>query len=186
MLWSCSTTHFIFHQKILPAMRKDVMPTTSQNMVVYQYVCRCDCRYVGRTTLRLQNRIIRNQRLPTKILPKCTCKATKNPSIFQKSDSAIRIQLLQNKDCANNYCDQQFSILTEAKTSFHLAVLEAIFIKVSNLNYVAEKNLSICYKFRNSQSRVTFYQLALLTNQRPATSTSPNAINTTNLVSLLF
>ena len=112
------------------------MPTTTQNMIVYQYVCRCDFRYVDRTTLRWQNRItqhvprsIRIQRLPTKILPKPIYKTTKNLSIFQKSDSAIGIYLFQNKDSTNNYGDQQYSILAKARTSFYLAVLEVIFIK---------------------------------------------------------
>ena len=112
------------------------MPTTTQNMVVYQYVCRSDCRYVGPTTLRLHDRInqhvprsIRNQRLPIKIRPKHTCKVTKNFPIFQKSDSAIGIRLLQNKDSANNYRNQQLSNLAKARMSFHLAVHEAIFIK---------------------------------------------------------
>ena len=36
-------------RKMLPTFRKDVVPTKQQSMVVYQYVCRCDCRYVGST-----------------------------------------------------------------------------------------------------------------------------------------
>jgi len=46
-------------------------------MVVYQYVCDSDCQYMGRTLLRLQDRInqhilkfIRNNQKPTKILLK--------------------------------------------------------------------------------------------------------------------
>ena len=34
----------IFHtKKILPSIYKDAEPITHQSMVVYQYVCRCDC-----------------------------------------------------------------------------------------------------------------------------------------------
>ena len=72
-------------RKILPSIYKDVVPTTQQSLVVYQYVCRCDCRYVGRTSLRLQERItqhipksIRNKEKPTKLLPRRNCK-TKTP-----------------------------------------------------------------------------------------------------------
>ena len=36
-------------RKILPSIDNDVVPITHQSMVVYQYVCRCGCRYVGRT-----------------------------------------------------------------------------------------------------------------------------------------
>ena len=60
-------------RKILPSIYKDAVPITHQSMVAYQYVCRCDCRYVGRTSLRLQDRInqhipksIRNKENPTK------------------------------------------------------------------------------------------------------------------------
>ena len=48
----------IFTRKILPAIHKDVLPSFQQSMVIYQYVCHCDCRYVGRTSQRLQDRII--------------------------------------------------------------------------------------------------------------------------------
>ena len=41
-------------RKILLSIHKDAVPTTQQRLVVYLYVCRCDCRYVGRTSLRLQ------------------------------------------------------------------------------------------------------------------------------------
>ena len=50
---------------MLPTVRKDVVPTKQQNMVVYQYMCRCDCRYVGRTSQRLQDRI--KQHIPKTI-----------------------------------------------------------------------------------------------------------------------
>ena len=39
-------------RKILPSLYKDAVSITRQRMVVYQYVCRCDSRYVGRTSLR--------------------------------------------------------------------------------------------------------------------------------------
>jgi len=43
--------------------------------------------------------------------------------------SAIGLHFLQNKDWANNYNDQQFSILCKARSTFHLSALEAIYIK---------------------------------------------------------
>ena len=64
-----------FTKKMLPTVRKDVVPTKQQSMVVYQYECRCDCRYVGCTSQRLQDRIkqhipkaIRNQTQPDRDL----------------------------------------------------------------------------------------------------------------------
>ena len=44
-------------RKVLPAIHKDVLPSFQQSMVVYRYVCRCYCRYMGRTFQRLQDRI---------------------------------------------------------------------------------------------------------------------------------
>ena len=71
--------------KILPSIHKDAVPTIQQSLVVYQYVCRCVCQYVGRTSSRLQVKItqhilklIRNKEKPTKVLPKRNCK-TKSP-----------------------------------------------------------------------------------------------------------
>jgi len=44
-------------------------------------------------------------------------------------DSAVGLHLLQNKQCANNYNDQQFSILARARSAFHLSALEVTYIK---------------------------------------------------------
>ena len=126
----------IFHTRIiLPSIHKDAVPTAQQSLVVYQHVCRCDCRYVGRTSLRLQERITqripkstRNKEKPTKVLCRRNCKA-KTPLNQLECNSAIGLHLLQNPDCAAQHHERQFSILAKAKTQFHLAVLEAIFIK---------------------------------------------------------
>ena len=122
-------------RKILPSIYKDAVPITYQSMVVYQYVCRCDCRYVGRTSLRLQDRInqhipksIRNKENPTKVLPKRNCKIT-TPLNQLDCDSAIGLHLIQHPDCASHYHIDQFSVLAKARTIFHLGALEATFIK---------------------------------------------------------
>jgi len=105
-------------------------------MVVYQYVCRCDCQYMGRTSLRLQDRInqhilksICNNKKPIKILPKRNCKEKINTTKPLQCDSAIGLHLLQNKQCASIYNDQQFSILARARSAFCLSALEATYIK---------------------------------------------------------
>ena len=120
-------------RKILPAIRKDVLPSLQQSMVVYQYVCRCDCRYFGRTSQRLQDRInqhiprcIRSDKRPTKNLPNRECKITSTPSAY--CDSAIGQHVLENKECAKHFNDAQFSILATARSLFHLSVLEATYI----------------------------------------------------------
>ena len=63
-------------RKIFPSIHKDAVPSIQQSMVIYEYVCHCDCRYVGRTSLCLEERInqhvtnfIQRKQQPTKILP---------------------------------------------------------------------------------------------------------------------
>ena len=41
----------------LSATKKDVLPAHHHNNVIYQFVCHCDSRYVGRTSQGLQERI---------------------------------------------------------------------------------------------------------------------------------
>ena len=54
---------FLFStRKILPSIHKDAVFSSQQSMVIYEYVCRCDCRYVSRTSLRLEEII--NQHVP--------------------------------------------------------------------------------------------------------------------------
>jgi len=72
---------------------------------------------------------IRNNQKPTKILPKRNCKEKINTTKPPQCDSAIGLHLLQNKQCAIIYNDQQFSILARARTAFHLSALEATYIK---------------------------------------------------------
>ena len=129
------------------------MPITQQSLVVYQYVWSCDCRYVGWTSLRLQEKIviqhiprsIRNKKKPTKVLLRRNCKA-KNPLNQLEWDSAIGLHLLQNPDCAARFHDRQFSILAKARTRFHFAALEVIFLKHRNQFSAGRKNSSALFK----------------------------------------
>ena len=43
--------------------------------------------------------------------------------------SAIAKHLLNNSDCAKNYRDRNFSIISKARSEYHLNVLESFFIK---------------------------------------------------------
>ena len=55
-------------QCMLPAAKKNVQPANRRSIVIYDYVC--DCRWVGRTTQRLQERI--KQRVSKSIRQKAT------------------------------------------------------------------------------------------------------------------
>ena len=53
-------------RQLLPVAKKDVLPAFHQSNIVYQFLCHCDSRYVGRTSQRLQQRI--KQHVPKTIL----------------------------------------------------------------------------------------------------------------------
>ena len=95
-----------------------------------------DSRYVGRTTQRLQERIkqhvpkaIRQKTSqPTRTQPNRKCKAKSKTQFEPENDSAIGQHLLESNQCARNYSDSQFKILTTARSQFHLSLLEAVYI----------------------------------------------------------
>ena len=131
---------------MLPTVRKDVVPTKQQSMVVYQYVCRCDCRYVGRTSQRLQDRI--KQHIPKALRNQ----AQTNCDLSQSNHtctSAIGQHLLNNKKCAAHYDDNQFSILAKGRTLFHLSTLEATFIKMLKPELCRQKEFVYTLKLRH-------------------------------------
>ena len=132
-------------RRILPVIHKDVLPTFQQSNVVYEYVCYCDSRYVGQTSQRLQDRI--RQNVPKSIRNR-TGKERKQPerpgklaNLIPHCDSAIENHLLYNQKCASHYKDNQFFILSKARSDFHLSVLESIFIIFENLICVDRKSL---------------------------------------------
>ena len=49
-----------------------------------------------------------------------------------KSDSAIGQHLIRNPECAKTYSDDNFRIIGQARSSFHLSVLESVYIKTQN------------------------------------------------------
>ena len=113
-------------RQLLPAVKKDVLPAFDQSNIVYQFLCHCDSRYVGRTSQRLQQRI--KLHVPKTILQKHisqnrstlarSCKPIRSFKT-ETSFSAIGQHLLQNPTCAHEYNDNKFSILAPGRTSFH-------------------------------------------------------------------
>ena len=98
--------------------------------------CRREARYVGRTTQRLAHRI--KQHVPTNIRKKNTTtreqppRMCKNSISKMKSDSALGQHLIINPECAKTYTDDNFRIVGQARSSFHLGVLESVYIKTKN------------------------------------------------------
>ena len=121
---------------MLPSAKKDSVPTTQKCCVVYEFSCQCEARYVGSTTQRLADRI--QQHVPTSIRKKRSSvreqppRMCKNISSKINCESAIGQHLITNPECAKTYTDDNFRIIGQARSSFHLGVLESVYIKTQN------------------------------------------------------
>ena len=123
-------------RQLLPAIKKDVLPSHHHSNVIYQFVCYCNSRYVGRTCQRLEEQIKQHvlrfianlPASPNRQSLSCSFKANIRPQQFH--ESAIGQHLLE---CALHYSNEKFSILARGRSSFHLSALEATFIKSFDL-----------------------------------------------------
>ena len=73
---------------MLPSANKDSVPTTQKSCVVYEFSCRCEAQYVGRTAQRLADRI--NQHGPTSIRTKSTTTREQPPRMCNNSNSKLK------------------------------------------------------------------------------------------------
>ena len=106
---------------------------TKKSSVIYEFTCKCESGYVGRTTQRLGDRIkqhvpsnIRNKNAPQREQPPRSCRSR---NTFKPSDSAIGQHLLDNQDSAKRCNGDMFRTIGRARSSFNLAVLESIYIQ---------------------------------------------------------
>ena len=132
---------------MLPFASKDVLPTLSASNVIYHFVCRCEADYVGRTSLRVTERI--KQHVPASFLKKLSdpTPAANNPlQVTNKSLSAIAQHLLDSPDCVLSFAHDRFSILAKARSSFHLQILEALYIR--KLSPVLCKQKELIYSLK--------------------------------------
>ena len=128
--------------------------------IIYEYVCHCDCWYVGRTTQRPQERIKQHvpkairqravliqeqeahQSQPTRTQPNKKCKTKSKTQFEPESDSDIGQHLLKSNQCTRSYSDSQFKILTTACSQFHLSLLEVVYILRKKKQICAGKSSS--------------------------------------------
>ena len=103
---------------------------------------------VGRTTQRLGDRIkqhipsnIRNKAAPQREQPPRSCRSR---NTVKTSDSDIGLHLLANPDCTKLYNDDIFWIIGRAWSSFHLAVLESIYIQTKKPTLGRQKEFVFC------------------------------------------
>ena len=114
-----------------------------KSCVVYEFSCRCEARYVGRTTQRLADRI--KQHVPTSIRKKSNTvreqpsRICKNSKSKINCESAIGQHLIANPECANTYTDDNFRIIGQARSSFHL--MNLFTSRLNAQSYVDKKSL---------------------------------------------
>ena len=65
-------------------------------------------------------------------------------------ESAIGQHLITNPECAKTYTDDNFRIIGQARSSFHLGVLESVYIKTQNQS-CADKEFVFSLKLFNKQ-----------------------------------
>ena len=101
---------------------KDFLPPHHNNPLIYTYKCICGLQYIGRTNQRLDARIkhvttkIRNGTVsPTDIL-----RNTYGPSIGE--------HLINNRNCANSFSVDWFSVESKSHSLYHLKILETLYI----------------------------------------------------------
>ena len=103
---------------------------------INEFLCRCEARFVGRTTQRLADRI--KQHVPTSIRKKNNIVREQPPRICKNinpktiCDSAIGQHPITYPECAKTYTDDSFRIIGQARSSFHLSMLESVYIKTQN------------------------------------------------------
>ena len=91
--------------------------------VVYKFKFHCGNDYVGRTSQRFH---VRREQHVTKKLKWFVFNDDVKPKGEQ---SSIQEHLLNNPVCAENYLDGRLEILSRARNSYHLSVLELLFNK---------------------------------------------------------
>ena len=85
---------------MLPFSEKDSVPTTQKSCVVYEFSCRCEARYVGRTTQRLADRI---KHVPTSIRKKSST-VREQPDYTLMSVGRKKLSVCQNNVASFSCC----------------------------------------------------------------------------------
>ena len=154
---------------------KDVLPTIQKRLVIYEYKCLCDSRYVGRSSQRLQDRIkqhvpqwLRQQLIrPRRSQPHRSCKRNNTKS---DCDFATGQHLLDNDQCALNYDNKRFSILAATSSFYHLNLFEAAYVKTQRSVLCRQKEFVYALKLFQQLQRsylascCVFFSISLLQN----------------------
>ena len=138
---------------MLPSAKKDSVPATQKSCVVYEFSYRCEARYVGRTTQRLADRI--KQHVPMSIRKKSNTVREQPPRLCKNNnskvncESAIGQHFVTNPECAKSYTDDNFRDIEQARSSFHLSVLEPVYVKTQNPVLCSQKDFIFSFGIFN-------------------------------------
>ena len=78
------------------------------------------------------------QHVPTSIRKKSNTVREQPPRLCKNNNSKINCEsaigqhLLTNPECAKTYTDDNFRIIGQGRSSFHLSVLESVYVKTQN------------------------------------------------------
>ena len=75
---------------ILPSPKGDGVSTSQKSCVVHEFSCRCEARYVGRTTQRLADRM--QQHISMSIRKKSNTAREQPPGIYKNNKSKINCE----------------------------------------------------------------------------------------------
>ena len=116
---------------MLPSAKKECVPTTQKSYAIYEFSCQREARYVGRTMQRLVDRI--KKHVLTSIRKKSNAAREPPPRICKSNKSKINCEsAIGNAECTKTYTDDNFRIIGQARLSFHLSVLESVYIKTQH------------------------------------------------------
>ena len=138
-------------RQLLPAIKKDALPSHHHSNVIYQFVFHCDSRYVGRTSQRLEERI--KQHVPRSIAnPPASpnrqslshsCKANTRPQQFNWSIGPQLVNIfLTTPNAPFTTATKNFLFSLEVALPFTFLLLKRLSLNLSIPFCVSKKNLS--------------------------------------------
>ena len=111
---------------------------------LYLYLCRVEIstfplHYLGENSITVIDNCSTSTRKKNTTIREQPPRMCNNSNSKMKSDSAMGQHLIKNPECAKTYSDDNFRIIGQARSSFHLSVLESVYIKTQNPGLCKQK-----------------------------------------------
>ena len=93
----------VYNTKVmLPSAKKDSVPTTQKSCAVYEFLCRREARYVGRTTQRLADRITQHVQRLKEVNP--NVRIIVSSILLQKYDTPKNLYIVESNAALERNC----------------------------------------------------------------------------------